>query len=78
MVRLMAGKVGSNGSGGGRESGKKPALLLGRYEVGKLLGQGNFAKVYHARNVHTGEEVAIKVTPGNGLDQIQIQLDFDT
>ncbi|KAG2537823.1 hypothetical protein PVAP13_9NG331219 [Panicum virgatum] len=39
----------------------RPALLLGRYEVGKLLGQGNFAKVYHARNVHTGEEVAIKV-----------------
>ncbi|CAL4978494.1 unnamed protein product [Urochloa decumbens] len=63
MVRLMAGKGGSNngGSGGGRESGKKPALLLGRYEVGKLLGQGNFAKVYHARNVRTGEEVAIKV-----------------
>ncbi|KAG2594971.1 putative CBL-interacting protein kinase 13 [Panicum virgatum] len=60
MARLMAGKVGSNGSGG-RESGKKPALLLGRYEVGKLLGQGNFAKVYHARNVRTGEEVAIKV-----------------
>ncbi|RCV25185.1 hypothetical protein SETIT_5G145700v2 [Setaria italica] len=59
MVR-MAGKVGSNGGSGGREP-KKPALLLGRYEVGKLLGQGNFAKVYHARNVRTGEEVAIKV-----------------
>jgi serine/threonine protein kinase len=60
MVR-MAGKGGSsNGGGGGRES-KKPALLLGRYEVGKLLGQGNFAKVYHARSVRTGEEVAIKV-----------------
>ncbi|KAJ1282091.1 hypothetical protein BS78_03G023200 [Paspalum vaginatum] len=59
MVR-MAGKGGSNGSGG-REPNKKPALLLGRYEVGKLLGQGNFAKVYHARNVRTGDEVAIKV-----------------
>ncbi|KAL0923976.1 hypothetical protein M5K25_004770 [Dendrobium thyrsiflorum] len=39
---------------------RKP-LLLGRYEVGKLLGQGNFAKVYLARNVHSGESVAIKV-----------------
>ncbi|XP_062217993.1 putative CBL-interacting protein kinase 13 [Phragmites australis] len=58
MVR-MASKGGSNGNGG-REA-KKPALLLGQYEVGKLLGQGNFAKVYHARNVRTGEEVAIKV-----------------
>lgn len=37
------------------------ALLLGRYEIGKLLGHGTFAKVYHARNVKTGEGVAIKV-----------------
>ncbi|OMO65405.1 hypothetical protein COLO4_31270 [Corchorus olitorius] len=37
------------------------ALLLGRYEVGKLLGHGTFAKVYHARNVKTGDSVAIKV-----------------
>ncbi|KAK4271707.1 hypothetical protein QN277_020359 [Acacia crassicarpa] len=36
-------------------------LLLGRFEVGKLLGHGNFAKVYHARNVKSGEGVAIKV-----------------
>lgn len=36
-------------------------MLLGRYEVGKLLGHGTFAKVYHARNVKTGENVAIKV-----------------
>ncbi|KAL2524265.1 CBL-interacting serine/threonine-protein kinase 12 [Abeliophyllum distichum] len=36
-------------------------LLLGRYEIGKLLGHGTFAKVYYARNVKTGENVAIKV-----------------
>ncbi|XAR66582.1 Non-specific serine/threonine protein kinase [Bertholletia excelsa] len=36
-------------------------LLLGRYEIGKLLGHGTFAKVYHARNIKTGESVAIKV-----------------
>ncbi|KAA8515092.1 hypothetical protein F0562_018121 [Nyssa sinensis] len=35
--------------------------LLGRYEIGKLLGQGTFAKVYHARNIQTNENVAIKV-----------------
>ncbi|KAH9749053.1 CBL-interacting serine/threonine-protein kinase 12 [Citrus sinensis] len=35
--------------------------LLGRYEIGKLLGHGTFAKVYHARNVKSGESVAIKV-----------------
>ncbi|KAG2242910.1 hypothetical protein Bca4012_023650 [Brassica carinata] len=37
------------------------ALILGRYEMGKLLGHGTFAKVYLARNVKTGESVAIKV-----------------
>lgn len=32
-----------------------------KYEFGKLLGQGNFAKVYHARDLKTGESVAVKV-----------------
>lgn len=36
-------------------------LLLGRYEIGKLLGHGSFAKVYQARNIKTNENVAIKV-----------------
>ncbi|XP_021907628.1 CBL-interacting serine/threonine-protein kinase 12-like [Carica papaya] len=36
-------------------------LLLGKFEIGKLLGHGTFAKVYHARNVKTGDGVAIKV-----------------
>lgn len=35
--------------------------LFGKYEVGKLLGCGAFAKVYHARIVRTGQSVAIKV-----------------
>lgn len=34
--------------------------LFGKYELGKLLGYGAFAKVYHARNVSTGQSVAIK------------------
>nr|GMD69205.1 CBL-interacting protein kinase 2-like [Ipomoea batatas]GME10888.1 CBL-interacting protein kinase 2-like [Ipomoea batatas] len=32
-----------------------------RYELGRFLGQGTFAKVYYARNLVTGESVAIKV-----------------
>ncbi|KAL8507087.1 hypothetical protein ACS0TY_017831 [Phlomoides rotata] len=36
-------------------------LLLGRYDIGKVIGVGTFAKVYLAKNVRTGESVAIKV-----------------
>ncbi|KAK9069075.1 hypothetical protein SSX86_013191 [Deinandra increscens subsp. villosa] len=35
--------------------------LFGKYDVGKLLGCGAFAKVYHARDVNSGQSVAIKV-----------------
>lgn len=32
-----------------------------RYELGRLLGQGTFAKVYFARDLRSGQSVAIKV-----------------
>jgi 5'-AMP-activated protein kinase, catalytic alpha subunit len=37
------------------------SILMGRYEIGRLLGQGTFAKVYYARNLATGETAAIKM-----------------
>ncbi|XP_047321979.1 CBL-interacting protein kinase 2-like isoform X2 [Impatiens glandulifera] len=40
---------------------KKGSVLMERYEVGRLLGQGTFAKVYYGRSVKTGQGVAIKV-----------------
>lgn len=36
-------------------------ILFGKYEVGKMLGKGNFGKVYKAKSVTTGEIVAIKM-----------------
>ncbi|CAH8355451.1 unnamed protein product [Eruca vesicaria subsp. sativa] len=36
-------------------------ILMGKYELGKLLGHGSFAKVYLALNIKSGENVAIKV-----------------
>ncbi|KAK7340032.1 hypothetical protein VNO77_20724 [Canavalia gladiata] len=40
---------------------QKGSVLMQRYELGRLLGQGTFGKVYHARNIITGMSVAIKV-----------------
>ena len=34
---------------------------VGKYELGRTLSKGNFAKVKFARNVDTGENVAIKI-----------------
>ncbi|KAJ0802450.1 putative protein kinase CAMK-CAMKL-CHK1 family [Helianthus annuus] len=42
----------------------------GKYEKGKLIGTGTFAKVYHGRELATGESVAIKVI---NKDQVKDQ-----
>jgi carbon catabolite-derepressing protein kinase len=39
----------------------KRVVLFGKYEVGRLLGVGASAKVYHATNVENGKSVAVKV-----------------
>ncbi|XP_062086731.1 CBL-interacting serine/threonine-protein kinase 10 [Humulus lupulus] len=36
-------------------------VLMRRYELGRILGQGTFAKVYFARSLVTNQSVAIKV-----------------
>ncbi|TYH73192.1 hypothetical protein ES332_D05G311600v1 [Gossypium tomentosum] len=39
----------------------KGKVLMHKYEFGRLLGQGNFAKVYYARKIKTSQSVAVKV-----------------
>lgn len=34
---------------------------VGKYDIGRTLGEGTFGKVKFAVNTETGEEVAIKV-----------------
>ncbi|XP_060181749.1 CBL-interacting protein kinase 18-like [Lycium barbarum] len=40
---------------------KKGNILMQKYELGRLLGQGNFGKVYYGRNLKSAQSVAIKV-----------------
>ncbi|GKA71394.1 CBL-interacting serine/threonine-protein kinase 6 [Tanacetum coccineum] len=44
-----------------RNNNNHHAVLHGKYEVGRQLGHGTFAKVYHAKNVKTGKNVAMKM-----------------
>ncbi|CAN8272552.1 unnamed protein product [Cochlearia groenlandica] len=37
------------------------AALFGKYELGKLLGCGAFAKVFHARDRRSGQSVVVKI-----------------
>ncbi|XP_057801099.1 CBL-interacting serine/threonine-protein kinase 14-like [Salvia miltiorrhiza] len=47
----------ASSSSGGEELSRN---LFKKYELGRLLGCGAFAKVYHARVIRTGQSVAIK------------------
>ncbi|KAK6156606.1 hypothetical protein DH2020_010854 [Rehmannia glutinosa] len=42
-------------------SEEKCGALHGKYELGRILGHGTFAKVYHARNLKSNKSVAMKV-----------------
>eukprot|EP01018_Ginkgo_biloba_P010695 Gb_40440 [translate_table: standard] len=44
------------------KSSKKMVMhKVGKYEVGRTIGEGTFAKVKFAQNTETGESVAMKV-----------------
>ncbi|GAU30296.1 hypothetical protein TSUD_385170 [Trifolium subterraneum] len=58
MADVLSQKIKTPTSNNKKETSN---LLLGRFEIGKLLGHGTFAKVYYAKNIKTGEGVAIKV-----------------
>ncbi|PRQ29177.1 putative protein kinase CAMK-CAMKL-CHK1 family [Rosa chinensis] len=49
---------------------KKGNILMQKYELGRLLGKGTFAKVYHARNMKTGQSVAIKIIDKEKVQQV--------
>uniref|UniRef100_A0ACD5YP18 Uncharacterized protein n=1 Tax=Avena sativa TaxID=4498 RepID=A0ACD5YP18_AVESA len=45
-------------------------ILMRRYVVGRQLGQGNFAKVYCAQDLTTGEVVAIKMIDKDKVSRV--------
>ncbi|XP_076924978.1 CBL-interacting serine/threonine-protein kinase 24-like [Bidens hawaiensis] len=43
------------------EAMKRVTKKVGKYEIGRTIGEGTFAKVKFAKNTETGEAVAVKV-----------------
>ncbi|KAJ9546324.1 hypothetical protein OSB04_018867 [Centaurea solstitialis] len=43
------------------EGMQQQQLQLGKYEIGRTLGEGNFGKVKYAKDTHTGHPFAVKI-----------------
>lgn len=44
-----------------RDGAKMVTRKVGKYQVGRTIGEGNFAKVKFAQNTETRESVAMKI-----------------
>ncbi|KAL2464451.1 CBL-interacting serine/threonine-protein kinase 1 [Forsythia ovata] len=51
---------------------EKEGMRLGKYELGRTLGEGNFGKVKYAKNVDSGQPFAIKILEKNKIIDLKI------
>jgi serine/threonine protein kinase len=51
-----------------RAASLKVRRRVGKYELGRTIGEGTFAKVRIAKNMESGDHVAIKI-----LDKVKVQ-----
>ncbi|KAL0367864.1 UNVERIFIED_CONTAM: CBL-interacting protein kinase [Sesamum radiatum] len=81
MVLLHARKGGSGGGSRKEEEEEEVVVLpgrankgmrLGKYELGRTLGEGNFGKVKYARNLESGQPFAIKILEKNRILDLKI------
>lgn len=54
----------------GKMEEKGTTVLMRKYEVGGMLGRGTFAKVYHARNLSSRQNVAIKILDKEKISRV--------
>lgn len=54
-----------------QEKGKK-GMHLGKYELGRTLGEGNFGKVKFAKNIDSGQPFAVKILEKNRILDLKI------
>ncbi|XP_030974157.1 CBL-interacting serine/threonine-protein kinase 1 [Quercus lobata] len=51
---------------------EKKGMQLGKYELGRTLGEGNFGKVKFAKNIETGQCFAVKILDKNKIIHLNI------
>ena len=48
-------------------------VRLGKYEIGRTLGEGNFGKVKHARRIDSGQSYAVKILERKRVIDLKIR-----
>uniref|UniRef100_A0A5B7BX86 non-specific serine/threonine protein kinase n=1 Tax=Davidia involucrata TaxID=16924 RepID=A0A5B7BX86_DAVIN len=51
---------------------REEGMRVGKYEIGRTLGEGNFGKVKYAKNVDSGEPFAVKILEKNRIIDLNI------
>ncbi|KAF8387732.1 hypothetical protein HHK36_026386 [Tetracentron sinense] len=51
---------------------EKKGMRLGKYELGRTLGEGNFGKVKYAQNLDSGQGFAVKILEKNRVFELNI------
>ncbi|KAL4203000.1 hypothetical protein AMTRI_Chr02g266330 [Amborella trichopoda] len=51
-------------------------MRLGKYELGRILGEGNFGKVKYAKDVDSGQSFAVKILEKQRILQLDISEQF--
>ena len=74
----MRGRSSESGRSATRNSSHRQAttVQIGKYQIQRTIGKGNFAKVKLARHTVTGREVAIKIIEKSQLTQSTLQKVF--
>lgn len=60
------------GKGGPEAESKREGMRLGKYELGRTLGEGNFGKVKYARDIESGLAFAVKILDKNRILDLKI------
>ncbi|CAN4095010.1 unnamed protein product [Withania somnifera] len=54
------------------ERGKKKGMRVGKYELGRILGEGNFGKVKYAKHIDSAKSFAIKILDKHRIHDLRI------
>ncbi|EON67428.1 CAMK/CAMKL/KIN1 protein kinase [Coniosporium apollinis CBS 100218] len=76
-VAAESGKRPATGTSGSQQGRRRTTIdaTTGQWHLGKTIGAGSMGKVKLARNLETGEQVAVKIVPRQSTDEHRSEQD---